>query len=102
MAETKEFVVTSLVGMNTGKPLVNIAGCGADVSMETSDARDLALNLLSCAEAAEQDLCLYRFLTEEMESGHDGAAIALREARKYRDRFNSVPGSHPIKEVGNG
>jgi hypothetical protein len=92
----KAFVVSSLVGMDTGKPIVKIEFEGTEVRIETGEARALALNILSCAEAAEQDLCIYRFLTERCGVGHDEAAITLGVHREFRHKITQLPGSETL------
>ena len=87
--------VSSMVGMNTGLPLVRIEFGSEDVQVQPHEARALALNLLSAADASESDWALYRFLTETVGTKDADARATLGEMREFRARRPSVPGSEP-------
>lgn len=79
---------TSGFGHNTQKPFVQMLIPQADwmTQMSPEKARELALNLLMCADAAESDGFLVTFLLSKI-GVDDMRAIAsiLVEFRQYRD-----------------
>lgn len=77
--------VSSLVGRESGLPLVAITpGEREAVTITAEEARDLALNLLSAADAAESDLAVVRYLVEEAEVAEADALAVLRGMRVKR------------------
>lgn len=82
------FSVTTGFGANTQKPYVQILIEAADwmTQMPPGAARELALNLLTSAEAAEGDGFLMSFLKEWMDvddvSVRAGVLVAFREYRE--------------------
>lgn len=85
--------VSSGFGHNTQRPFVQILIPKADwmTQMSPSDARGLALNLLTCAEAAESDGFLVTFLRQTV-GVDDMRAVAsiLVEFRQWRDQRREV------------
>lgn len=55
------------------------------VQMSPTEARDLALNLLMCADAAENDAFLVTFLRRKVKADDRAIAGILQEYRKWRD-----------------
>lgn len=82
-----DILVTSGFGHNTQQPFVQLLIHAADWSsqMTPETARELAFNLLSAAEAAEQDGFLVTFLRTSV-GVEDMRAVAsvLHEFREYR------------------
>lgn len=82
------FEVSSGFGHNTQQPYVQVLIQAADwmTQMPPSAAREVALNLLLCADAAESDGFLVTFLRERI-GVEDMRAVAslLVEFRAYRD-----------------
>jgi len=87
------FSVTSGFGHNTQRPFVQMVIPRADwmTQMSPGDARDLALNLLACADAAESDGFLVTFLRKTI-GVDDMRAVAsiLVEFRQHRDQNRKV------------
>lgn len=81
------FHVTSNFGHRTQKPFVMVTVGEQDfmAQMSPDEARDLAMNLLQCAEASENDAFLVTFLRKRV--GADDRAIAgvLQEYRQWRE-----------------
>ncbi len=57
--------------------------------MSTQEARALALNLLECAEAADMDAVIVKFLTENLGQPLEAASLILYDFRLLRDKINS-------------
>lgn len=92
--------VRSMLGMDSGQPLVQMQCNEESVIMSTHDARALALNILSAAEAAESDWATFRNLTENACMTVDAAAHVISGLRAYRAQLvDNVPGSQPIEEA---
>lgn len=88
-------LVTSGYGANTRQPFIEVKAeqLVKPLQLSPEEARDLALNLLEAAEAAEQDAFIVEFHTQLAGGTHDidprmperiGANI-LKEYRKWRD-----------------
>ncbi len=90
------FEVKSIYGHKHQRGLVEIYVNGADFSalMLPDDARDLALNLLQCAEAAESDEILIRFLTQRIGLKDNRAkAGILNDFRQIRQQVEAEKGN---------
>lgn len=84
---SKHFWVRSMYGANTQKPIVVLTLPGGEsVQMEPADARNLALNLLQGAEAAEQDAWLVEWLKESLKADEQQTVVILREYRQWREK----------------
>lgn len=91
--------VTSMLGMDSGQPLVQMQCNSEVVIMSTRDARALALNILSAAEGAESDWAVFRYLTERADMSVDNSARMINGLRALRSELvDNVPGSQPIEE----
>ena len=79
--------VESGYGGNTRQPFVEIKDDRLKSPMQISpeEARDLALNLLEAAEAAEQDAFMFEFVSKDLNAGDQAAANIIGEFRKWRD-----------------
>ena len=88
MGEPKQVVfhVTSNFGHRTQKPFVMVTVGEQDfmAQMSPDEARDLALNLLMCADAAENDAFLITFLRKRVKADDRAIAGLLAEYRKFR------------------
>lgn len=85
----KTVLVSSGYGGNTKKPFVMIEGDQIDeaIQMSPDEARDMALNLLSCADAAESDAFIVEFTMKELKSDERHARVLLVEFRKFREKM---------------
>lgn len=84
------FSCQSIFGHKSREPGVQVVVNGADFStiMSTSEARNLALNLLMCAEAAEHDAFLMYYFKEKIGVKEDRTlATLLLDFRKWRERL---------------
>lgn len=77
--------VQSIFGAKTGLPLVDFRYGFEHFTLDVDQARDHALNVLRCAEAASQDAGVYRWLTlSDLGLPERAAAEAIRDLRRYR------------------
>ena len=74
----KNILVSSGYGGNTKKPFVMIEGDSIDEAIQMSpiEARDLALNLLQCADAAESDAFIVEFTQNELKAAKNIPAFS--------------------------
>lgn len=87
MSEERTFWVRSMFGFKTQQPIVVVTMPGGEmVQMEPDEARDLALNLLRCAEAAEGDAHLVTWAKDHGITADENIAAVLNDFRNYRDR----------------
>ena len=82
--------VTSLYGMKTRVPLVEIHYEDTSVQLLLKEARDLALNLLRAAEASEQDAFLLEWAKSEIKVTDNGARRLLSGYREWRKKNNEI------------
>lgn len=86
--KTSVFRVTSNFDQRTQKPFVMVTVDEKNFSskMSTLEARNLALQLLFCADSSESDTFMIMFLRKK--AGLDDLAIArlLKEFREWRDQ----------------
>lgn len=84
---TKMFWVTSMYGYKNKAPLVTLTvPDGGMHQMEPKEARDLALNLLECAEAAEQDAFIIEWAIGRFQLSEQNAAMILGDFRDWRNK----------------
>ena len=83
-----EIIVQSMVSHRTREPLVSIywPKDKEAAQMEPDAARQFALNILQCAEAAEQDAFMMNFGTKHVGLPDDKAAMLINELRKFREQ----------------
>lgn len=88
MPEPTKVWVSSVYGHNTRKPLVKIEAETLDQPLQISpnEARDLALNLLEAAEAADQDAFMFEFVTQVIGQTEQVAASILIDFRDWRKK----------------
>lgn len=85
--EMVTFTVTSGYGGNTRRPFVGIAGPALPITMDSSEARALALNIYEAAVTAEADGLIVEFFTKEIGTSQQEAAQILQRFREYRRRW---------------
>lgn len=90
MDEPIEIGCTSLVGLMTQKALVQINIGETKVQISPEEARDVALNILACACAAEADLFLMTFATTRIGIAVNRSAQLLNEFRKWRENRDYI------------
>jgi len=80
--------VSSGYGGNTQKPFVMMESEELDtpIQMDPATARELALNLLQCADAAESDGFIVEFMKKELKADDRHTIVLLREFRKFREQ----------------
>jgi hypothetical protein len=79
-----EIRVESRVGYKTGEPLVQIVLRGERCQLGVKEAREHAVAILTCAEAAESDLFIWRLMTERVGLATEQAAQVIGDFRKFR------------------
>lgn len=86
MAKIQTFNVTSGYGHNTRRPFVEIRG-PKRATMSPEEARDLGMNLIQAAEAAESesDGFLVEFVLEQIGGEMEQAAGLLQMFREWRE-----------------
>lgn len=82
------FMVSSGFGGRTQQPFVQVLIEAADfmTQMSPAEARDLAMNLLHCADAAESDGFLITFLRAKLKADDQAIAMILSEFREWREK----------------
>lgn len=79
------FWATTIFGAKTHKGLVRLELDGNElVLLEPDNARELALNILRAAEAAETDEFIWRFATSTLNADERTALALLRDMRQFR------------------
>lgn len=84
MAEIQSYSVTSGYGHNTRRPFVELQG-PPKATMSPEEARDLGMNLIQAAEAAESDFFLVEFVLEQVGGEMAQAAGLLQIFREWRE-----------------
>lgn len=84
MPKIQSFSVTSGYGQNTRRPFVEFRG-PSESTMSPKEARDLAMNLIQAAEAAESDGFLVEFVLEQIGGEMEQAAGLLQMFREWRE-----------------
>ncbi len=83
------FYCESVFGVHTQKPYVQITFRRGDEVMQTqippANARELAMNLFQCAEAADMDAMVIRFFQARLHLSLDKAAQIILDLRALRD-----------------
>jgi hypothetical protein len=83
--ERPEGDIWTETGVNVrGEPFVQIRWGTEGGQFTPEEARQFALTILSVAESAEMDSCVFRFAVEEMGMERARAATLLDALRKYR------------------
>lgn len=87
MNEVENFAVESVLGYDTGKPLVKVSWSGVEHLIDTDKAIEISYMLLECAHASESDLSIFNALTN---SGCDVTTTAnliklIRHERAKRE-----------------
>lgn len=87
------FYVSNGFGHRAQAPYVQIVIEAADfmTQMPPEKARELAMNLLQCAEAAEQDAFFISFLREKVGAEDHQVAGLLVQFREWREQKQQPP-----------
>jgi hypothetical protein len=85
--------VSNGYGQRTGKGFVVVAAYEKDMQIEPDTARELAMNLLAAAEAADQEAMMVQLLVGEfgLETAHVGALLArMRHVREIVGNYGGT------------
>lgn len=85
--ELDVFTVSSGYGGNTRRPFVEILSPKPKITMNSAEARALALNILEAAIIAEADGMIVEFFTQEIGVTDEQAVPLLQTFRAYRKRW---------------
>lgn len=87
------FMVSTGFGHRTQQPFVQVLIEAADfmTQMSPADARSLAMNLFSAADAAEGDGFLVTFLRTKLKADDQAVAMILQEFREWREKRELLP-----------
>lgn len=86
MVKEKTFWVTSMYGYKNRAPLVTLTvPDGGMHQMAPDEARHLALNLIECAEAAEQDGFIIEWAMTKFSLKEEQATMILGDFREWRE-----------------
>lgn len=85
MTGPPDIVVSSLVGYQTGKPIVQIEWGEMKGQLTADEARAHALRVLQSADAAESDLFIWEFATSTVGVTVEGATKLMAEFRRFRE-----------------
>lgn len=90
--EITMWTVTSGYGGNTRQPFVEVIIRPHEfmTQMSPSQAREIAMNLLTAADAAEGDAFLIEFVHQKIGAPMEKAAQILVEFRKWRETRNDA------------
>lgn len=83
-ATTDQIFVNAGFGYNTRLPFVSLRLKDVATMMRVEEARDLAMNLLQAAEAAESDQFIIEWVTKEMKGSDQAAVVLLKSFRELR------------------
>jgi hypothetical protein len=78
--------VTTLVSSRTREGVVEFTWGEKRAQLSVQEARDHALVVLECAEAAETDAFLVHFLENELKMDFDRAVGIMRSFRSFREQ----------------
>jgi hypothetical protein len=76
--------VISGFGLRRG-PFVTVKYGDREIQMSVEEARNHALNLIQCCEAAEMDGIVFEWVTVDVKQSIEAAGSLLLEFRKFRD-----------------
>ena len=90
LSDPKTLWVRSMYGAHSKQPLVVLTMPGGEsLQMPPDKARKVAQDLITCAEAAEQDGFLVEWSQAELDCSPQQAVSLLNEYRKWRDKRES-------------
>lgn len=81
-----DFAVASVYGYETQKPYVNLEVSISPMQLSPAKARECALMLLECADAAESDAALITFARTALNLDDRTAAALLAQFRAMREQ----------------
>lgn len=84
MTDKKVIWAETVIDRRTKTAAVRLSFRDRQVIIPSADARDLALNILRAAEAADGDAALMRWLQEKLGIEFESAANATYQVGKYR------------------
>lgn len=85
MPDEDDTRITMASGCNIdGKPFVHYHWAEKKCQFSPEEARQHALALIHCAEAAEHDAAVFKFLQERLESSREQAAAVIGDLRNFR------------------
>lgn len=87
-------VVGSGFGATTRQPYVALSVNGQETKMTPAKAREIAMMLLSAADAAESDGFLVEWMGAEAGLNDQQRVMLLREFRAYRDQERARQAKH--------
>ena len=80
-----EFMLTTILSRRDHSAQVAVEFNGKPLTqMDVETARELAMNFLQCAEAAEQDAMVWALLRTQMGVEEDTAASFIHQMRAHR------------------
>lgn len=86
-----KFWALSGLGMNTKVPYVSLRHEDFILQVSPKEAREIASNILQCAEAAEQDQFLFEWVKQAIKVNDQAAAVILKEYRDFREAQERKP-----------
>jgi len=81
-----DFSVSSIYGYKNQKPYVNVEVSVSPMQMSPAKAREIALMLLECADAAESDAALIAFARDTIGLDDTRAGQLLSQFRQLREQ----------------
>lgn len=84
---TNTISIASIVSSKDRKPYVQIQWSELKAQLSPTEARQHAYNILECANAAEMDAILVRFLSDKVGLDDVNVATILSEFRSYREEL---------------
>jgi len=98
-AESDTIGVTSGFGRNTQTPFVTVAISSPAVQMPASQARQIALQILEAADAAESDGFILSWIAGRAALSEQQAATLLGDFRAYRERLRTPVRGTPLEQL---
>lgn len=83
----ENFHVTSIYGVKTNEALVEVMFMGNKFQVVTSEARKIAMLLIECAEAAEQDAALFNWAVRNKFTKEKAAQLIVMVRRAREERY---------------
>lgn len=84
-----QITIHSIYGLKSRLPIVSLAIQDTVTQMSPKKAREVALMLLECAEAAEVDAFIYEFTTKNLGAEETAGLSMINEFRKWREAHDA-------------
>lgn len=99
MKENDVIHLNSVVSSKSGLPFIQIKWGENGCQMTPEEAREHAYAILDCANAAETDSIMLRYLMEKVGLDMSNAAVIMQDFRRLRENKNPITndGSHRHK-----